>query len=139
MRLVAGRQPFGRPVPGRRPVQRPHRHAPETLRHGELCEAVGVVECEHLADDVVLEQEHHVGVASGAERDGGHAGARRDGGQHVGDVVEHIAKVYDADPTIVLELSSVRHGEPSLLVGNNQKLKDLGWVNSSSFFDTLSR
>lgn len=57
----------------------------------------------------------------------------------LGDVVKHFAKVYDADPAIVFELSSERHGEPHLLVGNNQKLKNLGWFNSNSFFDTLSR
>lgn len=43
------------------------------------------------------------------------------------DIVKQIAKLYGADPRIVLDLSSARPGEPNLLVGDNQKLLDLGW------------
>mgnify|MGYP000672145792 CR=1 FL=1 len=43
------------------------------------------------------------------------------------EVVRQIAQEYGGDPKIVLNLSSERLGEPALLVGNNQKLKSLGW------------
>ncbi len=55
----------------------------------------------------------------------------------LGEVVKQVAKVYRADPRIIFELSSERPVEPHLLVGNNQKLKSLGWVDSSTFFDSL--
>ena len=43
------------------------------------------------------------------------------------EIVRQIARVYKADPKVVLDLSTARPGDPEFLVGNNQKLKALGW------------
>lgn len=43
------------------------------------------------------------------------------------EVVRQIAFACDADPAIVLGLSTAHPGEPALLVGNNYKLKSMGW------------
>lgn len=43
------------------------------------------------------------------------------------DVVRELARLLDADPQAVLNLSSERPGDPHLLVGENLKLKALGW------------
>lgn len=43
------------------------------------------------------------------------------------EVVRQIAGAYGADPKSVLDLSTERLGEPAFLVGNNQKLKAVGW------------
>ena len=45
----------------------------------------------------------------------------------IADLVKHIALLRDADSKIILDLSSERTGEPTILVGNNQKLLNLGW------------
>jgi nucleoside-diphosphate-sugar epimerase len=45
----------------------------------------------------------------------------------IADVVRLIAVACNADPSRVLELVSERPGEPSMLVGDNSKLKSLGW------------
>ena len=45
----------------------------------------------------------------------------------IGTVVELLASARSADPQIVLKLLSARKGEPAMLVGDNHKLKDLGW------------
>ena len=50
----------------------------------------------------------------------------------ISDVVELIASSRNADPKIVLNLSAERLGEPHFLVGNNQKLLDLGWKNNNN-------
>lgn len=42
-------------------------------------------------------------------------------------IVEIIANIYNQNPSLVLALKATRKGEPSLLIGNNQKLKNLGW------------
>lgn len=42
-------------------------------------------------------------------------------------IVEKIASIYSQDPSLILDLEPDRKNEPPLLVGNNQKLKDLGW------------
>jgi nucleoside-diphosphate-sugar epimerase len=51
------------------------------------------------------------------------------------DVVLQIAQLYQADPKIILDLSTERPGEPLFLVGNNQKLKLLGWQAQYVFAD----
>lgn len=43
------------------------------------------------------------------------------------EVVNILARHFQADPHPVLELSSQRQNEPPLLVGDNTKLKSLGW------------
>ncbi len=43
------------------------------------------------------------------------------------EVVRHIAHSLHANPQAVLELPTERPGEPALLVGDNHKLKALGW------------
>lgn len=45
----------------------------------------------------------------------------------IADVVQGLAHLLDADPQAVLGLMSQRSGEPLLLVGENLKLKTLGW------------
>lgn len=45
----------------------------------------------------------------------------------VENVVRELARLLDADPQGVLDLASMRPGEPPLLVGENLKLKALGW------------
>ena len=51
----------------------------------------------------------------------------------LGDVVHQIAKFYGADPKVILDLSTERVGEPQIILGNNQKLKALGWRAQHSF------
>ena len=51
------------------------------------------------------------------------------------EVVRQIARVFGADPKIVLDLSPERPVDPSFLVGNNQKLKALGWQPKHSLAD----
>lgn len=46
---------------------------------------------------------------------------------HLGDVVRELARLLDADPQVVLDLTTARPGEPPLLAGENLKLKALGW------------
>ncbi len=56
-----------------------------TLQRGHVSVGTGVARNSRaLADNVGLEEEHHVSVRAGTERDGGHRGTRRDGGQHLG-------------------------------------------------------
>jgi len=55
----------------------------------------------------------------------------------ISEVVRQIAESLKADPQIVLELSSERPGEPALLVGDNQKLKALGWRARNSLRNIL--
>lgn len=45
----------------------------------------------------------------------------------IADVVNVIAKAFNGDPRIVLDLSTERRGEPEILFGDNGKLKALGW------------
>jgi nucleoside-diphosphate-sugar epimerase len=45
----------------------------------------------------------------------------------VADLVLNIAGVYGADPNIVLALKTSREGEPKIIVGNSDKLRQLGW------------
>ena len=45
----------------------------------------------------------------------------------IAEVVRMLAQSRNADPQLVLGLSTERPGEPSLLVGDNQKLTALGW------------
>jgi nucleoside-diphosphate-sugar epimerase len=42
-------------------------------------------------------------------------------------VVNQIASLFKSDPNIILRLKSERLGEPHLLVGDNQKLRSIGW------------
>ena len=50
----------------------------------------------------------------------------------IGDIVRLVADVCAADPRLVLELCTERPGEPHMLVGDNQKLKSLGWQPTQS-------
>ena len=45
----------------------------------------------------------------------------------ISDVVYKIAKLLDSNPRNILDLTTERSGEPNLLVGENLKLKSLGW------------
>lgn len=57
----------------------------------------------------------------------------------IAEVVRHIANSFETDPQTVLELSTERLGEPSFLVGDNQKLKLLGWHAEHSLADILKK
>ena len=45
----------------------------------------------------------------------------------IAEVVKLLAQSRNADPQLVLDLSTERPGEPPLLVGNNKKISALGW------------
>lgn len=53
----------------------------------------------------------------------------------IGDMVRHIANSLNADPHAVLALSTENPGEPDFLVGDNRKLKSLGWKPGHSLTD----
>lgn len=55
------------------------------------------------------------------------------------DVVQELARLLDADPQIVLDLTTERPGEPPLLVGENLKLKALGWQSALSLAQGLEQ
>jgi nucleoside-diphosphate-sugar epimerase len=50
-------------------------------------------------------------------------------------VANKIADFYGANPRVILDIPTERHGEPQFLVGSNQKLTALGWRASQSFAD----
>lgn len=54
-------------------------------------------------------------------------------------VVRELARLLDADPQTVLGLTTERPGEPPLLVGENGKLKTLGWQPALSLAQGLER
>jgi nucleoside-diphosphate-sugar epimerase len=45
----------------------------------------------------------------------------------IAEVVRTIAKTFNGNPRIVLDLSTERPGEPEILFGDSGKLKALGW------------
>lgn len=53
----------------------------------------------------------------------------------IGTVVEKIARAFNGNPRIVLDLSTERPGEPAILFGDNGKLKALGWQPVHSIAD----
>ena len=57
----------------------------------------------------------------------------------IAEVVRIIANSLETDPQTVLELSTERPGEPSFLVGDNQKLKLLGWYAEHSLADIIKK
>lgn len=57
----------------------------------------------------------------------------------IGDLVCKLARLLNADPQPVLELKGERCGEPVLLVGENVKLKALGWRPALSLAQGLER
>jgi len=56
----------------------------------------------------------------------------------IGELVRHIAELYDANPQAILELSTNCSDAPSMLVGDNQKIKALGWEARYSLADYAS-
>lgn len=56
----------------------------------------------------------------------------------ISDLVRLIANVFGADPKIVLNLTTARPGEPKMVVGDNQKLKETGWQAHCLMKDFLS-
>ena len=56
----------------------------------------------------------------------------------IAEVVRLIANSLETDPQIVLNLSTEWTEEPSLLVGDNQKLKGLGWNPEHSLADIIN-
>jgi len=57
----------------------------------------------------------------------------------LGDVVQELARLLGADPQAVLGLTAQRPGEPTLLVGENLKLKALGWQPALSLAQGLEQ
>jgi len=55
----------------------------------------------------------------------------------IAEVVRLIAGSFKAEPKVVLHLATERPGEPSLLVGDNHKLKALGWRQHSTLVSML--
>lgn len=55
------------------------------------------------------------------------------------DVVRKLAQLLDADPQMVLDMTADRLSEPPLLVGENLKLKTLGWQPAFSLAHGLER
>lgn len=55
------------------------------------------------------------------------------------EVVRALARQFAADPQAVLDLTTARLGEPPLLVGENLKLKTLGWQPLLSLVQGLER
>ena len=55
------------------------------------------------------------------------------------EVVRELAQLLGADPQAVLGLSTEPPGEPPLLVGDNLKLKKLGWQPALSLAQGLER
>jgi nucleoside-diphosphate-sugar epimerase len=45
----------------------------------------------------------------------------------IAEVVKLLAQSYNADPQLVLDLSTDRPGEPPLLIGDNKRISALGW------------
>jgi len=57
----------------------------------------------------------------------------------LGDVVRLLARLLDADPQAVLSLTTERLAEPASLVGENLKLKTLGWQPTLTLVQGLER
>jgi len=57
----------------------------------------------------------------------------------LGDVVRELARLLDTDPQAVLALSTKCPAEPPLLVGDNLKLKSVGWQQTLSLTQGLER
>lgn len=57
----------------------------------------------------------------------------------LGDVAQQLAELLSADAQTVLSLDAARPNEPSLLVGENFKLKSLGWQATLSLAQGLER
>lgn len=57
----------------------------------------------------------------------------------IGEVVREVARLLDTDAQPVLELTRTRPGEPASLVGDNLKLRGLGWRPTLSLAQGLER
>lgn len=57
----------------------------------------------------------------------------------LGDVVRELARLLGGDPQAILALNTERPGEPPLLVGENLKLKQLGWKPAITLAEALGR
>lgn len=55
----------------------------------------------------------------------------------IGDLVEIMARHYNADARLILDRTTERSGEPYLLIGENIKLRALGWTPRVSFLEHL--
>jgi nucleoside-diphosphate-sugar epimerase len=55
----------------------------------------------------------------------------------ISNMVEAIANSFQRDPRIILDLSTERPGEPEILIGSNQKLKELGWKPTVSITEYI--
>jgi nucleoside-diphosphate-sugar epimerase len=48
------------------------------------------------------------------------------------DIVRLVASCFDADPALILQLDSERPRDPFMIVGDNQRLRSLGWTIQNS-------
>ena len=56
----------------------------------------------------------------------------------ISDVVRWMGNVSGKDPDIVLNLATERPNEPLMLIGDNRKLKDIGWKMQRHLIDHIS-
>ena len=56
----------------------------------------------------------------------------------LGEVVRTLARLCGADPSSVLALTTARPGDPTMLVGNNQRLLATGWLPTQTLEQGLS-
>lgn len=57
----------------------------------------------------------------------------------IGEIVELIANELHADPSVVLNLPSSRSRDPAFLLGNNQRLRSIGWSMEGSLKKCLQQ
>ena len=57
----------------------------------------------------------------------------------IAEVVNLLARSRNADPQLVLSLSTERPGEPPLLIGDNKKIMQLGWRAKHSLSELASK
>ena len=57
----------------------------------------------------------------------------------IAEVVNLLARSRNADPQLVLSLSTERPGEPQLLIGDNKKIMQLGWRAKHSLSELASK
>lgn len=57
----------------------------------------------------------------------------------IDEIVELIAAELHADPSVVLKLPSSRSSDPTMLLGNNQRLRSIGWSMESSLKKCLQQ
>lgn len=55
----------------------------------------------------------------------------------IADIVRSIAALYNGDPDLILQLNTERPAESEIIVGNNKKLKSIGWFPRHNLLENL--